>query len=200
LIEAENRPGVLSQISAVPGKHNASILYIAFSTSTLTKKTVTGLAFLDLTDADVSVEELVKEGEKIAAVKSFKVIYPPVEGFVADNFSSRLLMNGERAIIMRLHGYKGLVSNIRKHFGTAGEAFLYYIGFDSGLEYVKSHMEMAAKLGLADPVQILKLISVNLFNCVGYGRMEVRRLKTNPTALSSVERLQDFSQDFSMKK
>ena len=180
LIEAENRPGVLSEISSVAGRHNASILYVAFSASMPTKKTATGLAFLDLTDADVSVEDLVKEGEKIAAVKSFEVIYPPVKGFIADNFSSRLLMNGERAIIMRLQGYKGLVANIRKHFGTAGETFLYYIGFDSGMEYAKSHMEMASKLGLTDPAQILKLISVNLFNCVGYGRMEIQNLKTNP--------------------
>jgi len=180
LIEAENKPGALSEISAVSGKHNASILYIAFSTSMPTKKTATGLAFLDLTDADVSAEELAREAQKIKAVKNVRIIYPPIEGFVADNFSSRLLMNGERAIIMRLQGYKGLVANIRKHFGTAGETFLYYIGFDSGLEYAKSHIEMAAKLGLTDPAQILKLISTSLFNCVGYGRMEVRRLETNP--------------------
>jgi predicted hydrocarbon binding protein len=42
-------------------------------------------------------------------------------------------------------------------------------------------MDIAAKLGLADSAQILKLISVNLFNTMGYGKIEVRTLKTNPT-------------------
>jgi len=180
LVEADNKPGVLSKVSALPGKHNANILYIAFSAAVPTKKDATGLAFLDLTDADVSADELAREVEEIKSVKSVKVIYPPVEGFVADNVSCKLSMNGDRVIMVRSQGYKGFVADIRKHFGTAGEAFLYYMGFDSGIEYAKSHLEIAAKLGLTDPAKIFKLISVSLFNCVGYGRMEVRRLEVNP--------------------
>jgi len=179
-VEAENKPGVLSEISAVPAKHNANIVYLAFSTSLSTKKTTTGLAFLDLTNADVSLEGLAKEVEKIKSVKSVKIICPPIEGFITDNFSNKLLMNGDRAIIIRLQGYKGFVEDIRKHFGTAGEAFLYYAGFDSGVEYAESHKEIGRKLGLTEPTKIFQFISTSLFSCVGFGKMEILKLTIKP--------------------
>ena len=180
LVEAENKPGVLSEVSAVPAKYNANIVYLAFSALLPTKKTITGLVFLDLTNADASLEELANDVRKIESVREVKIIYPPVEGFIADNFSNRLLMNGDRAIIIRLQGYKGIVEDIRKHFGTAGEAFLYYAGFDSGVEYAKSHKEIGRKLGLTDPTKIFQLISTSLFSCVGFGKMKTLKLTAEP--------------------
>ncbi len=179
-VKAENKPGVLSEISAIPAKHNANVIYLAFSAPSPTQKTAKGLAFLDLTNADISAEELAEEAKKSESIKEIKIIYPPIEGFIADIISNPLLVNGDRTIVMRLQGYKGIVADIRKHFGTAGEAFLYYVGFDSGVEYAKSHLEMAAKLGLTDPTKIFKLISANLFTCVGYGKMKVLKLSMDP--------------------
>lgn len=86
LVEAENKPGVLSEVSAVPAKYNANIVYLAFSALLPTKKTITGLVFLDLTNADASLEELANDVRKIESVREVKIIYPPVEGFIADNF------------------------------------------------------------------------------------------------------------------
>lgn len=179
-IKAENKPGVLSEISAIPAKHNVNIIYLAFSAKSPIQDTVTALAFLDLTKVDISVEELAKEARKIKSIKEITIIRPPIEGFIADTLSSRLLMNGDRTIVMRLQGYKGIIADVRKHFGTAGEAFLYYVGFDSGVEYAKSHLNMGAKLGLTEPTKIFKLISAGLFTCVGYGRMEVLKITTDP--------------------
>ena len=180
LVTAENKPGVLGEISAIPASHNANIIYLAFSAPSPTQKTATGLAFLDLTNADVSPEDIAKEAKKSKSITEIKIIYPPLEGFIADTLSNPLLLNGDRTIVMRLQGYKGIIADIRKHFGTAGEAFLYYVGFDSGVEYAKSHLEMATKLGLTEPTKIFKLISATLFTCVGYGKMKVLRLTTKP--------------------
>jgi len=180
LLEAENKPGLLSEISKVLGKHNVNILCIAFSTSLPIRKSETGLIYLDLTDADASAEELARETEEIKAVKSLKIIYPPTEGFIVDNLSRKLLVCNHRVIIIPWRLYKGLLVKIREELGTAGEVFLYYSGFHSGFEIAKLNMEMGAKLGLADPEQILKLITLNLLNSLGYGKLKLLSLKTNP--------------------
>jgi len=180
LVEAENMPGVLSELSAVPAKHNVNIIYVAFSASSSTKKAAKGLAFLDLTNSDVSPEELADEVEKIKSVKGVKIIYPATEGFIADSFSNHLSVSGDRAIIIRLQGYKGMLKDIREHFGTAGEAFLYYMGFNSGVEFGKSHREIGKRVGLTDPAKVFLLISASLFNCVGFGKIEILKLTVRP--------------------
>jgi len=141
---------------------------------------IVGLSFVDLTDADVSAEELADEVRRIRGVKDVKVISPKIEGFIADDFSCILKMGSDRCIILRKQGYKGLITNIREKFGTGGEAFLYYIGFETGVEYGKSHREMGLKLGIVDPIKIYRDISASLFNSVGFGRMEVVKISANP--------------------
>ena len=178
LVEAKAKPGVLSRISNIPSKHNAVILYIAYSTPNPAEKTVKGLGFVDMTDADISAEELADEMLKIRAVRDVKVIPPPIDGFVADTLSPILQVMGDRVIMLRKPAYKGLISGVRKRFGSGGEAFLYYAGFDSGLEYGESHREIGAKLGLIDPETIFKKISTSLCNSVGFGQMEVVGIDT----------------------
>jgi len=141
---------------------------------------IVGLSFVDLTDADVSAEELADEVRRIRGVKDVKVISPKIEGFIADDFSCILKMGSDRCIILRKQGYKGLITNIREKFGTGGEAFLYYIGFETGVEYGKSHRGMGLKLGIVDPIKIYRDISASLFNSVGFGRMEVVKISANP--------------------
>ncbi|MCD6469268.1 hypothetical protein J7L29_00510 [Candidatus Bathyarchaeota archaeon] len=180
LVEAEPKPGVLSRISAVPAWHDATILYISYAMPPEGGENIVGLSFVDLTDADVSAEELAEEVLHIKGVKDVKVINPEIEGFIADNISGILQIGDDRCIILRRQGYRGLITNIREKFGTGGEAFLYYIGFETGVEYGKSHREIGLKLGVADPVRILKVIGGSLFSCVGFGRAEVVNASANP--------------------
>jgi len=135
---------------------------------------------VDLTEADISAEELADEVRRIKGVKDVKVISSQIEGFIADDFSCILRTGGDRCIILRKQGYKGLIANIRERFGTGGEAFLYYIGFETGVEYGKSHREMGLELGVVDPARIFRFIGTSLFNSVGFGRAEVINVSANP--------------------
>ena len=180
LIETEPKPGILSKISAVPARHNVVILYVSYAMPPEAGENIVGLSFVDLTGADVSAEELADEVRRIKCVKDVKVISPKIEGFIADDFSCILQMGDDRCIILRRQGYRGLITNIRERFGSGGEAFLYYIGFETGVEYGKSHKEIGLKLGIVDPIKIYRDISASLFNSVGFGRMKVIKISANP--------------------
>lgn len=88
---------------------------------------------------------------------------------------------------MRKTGYKGLFEGVRSKFGSAGDAFLYYLGCQSGIEYCKSHLEIAEKLGISDPEEIIKRVTIPIFSSVGFGRIDVSEMITTPTFKATVK-------------
>lgn len=59
---------------------------------------IVGFGFADLTNADVSIEELAEKLRHIRGVKSVRILHPTAEGFVADHLCGRLVLAGDRAI------------------------------------------------------------------------------------------------------
>ncbi|MGB9741216.1 MAG: V4R domain-containing protein [Candidatus Bathyarchaeales archaeon] len=135
---------------------------------------------MNLTDSDSTIDELVKEIRKIKGVENVQALHPVTEGLVADYIFTRLLLAGDRAIILRRPGYAGLITGIREQFGTAGETFLYYTGYESGIKYGKAHQEIAAQLGIKDPIDIMQKISIPLCTCMGLGKPEIIEATVNP--------------------
>lgn len=171
IIKSELQPEVLKEISDLGYRHGVITPTIQYNFVDSGK--VVALGFVDLTDADVSIEELVKEIRKIKGVTSVQILHPTANGFVADYLSTRLLLAGDRAIILRRPGYDGLIAGMREQFGTAGEVFLYYTGYNAGMKYGKSHQEFAAKMGIEDPIQIIQKISIPLCVSMGFGKPEI---------------------------
>lgn len=178
LIKAKIRPDVLSKLSAIPAEHKVVIPYLAYSADE-SGETATALAFLDFTNSDASPEELVRKVKQYDFVEEVIIIKPKINGFIADTVSKMLAVSGDRAVIFREPGYKGLVAGIRK-FGPGIEAFLYYLGVEAGLEFGKKHREAGEKLGIIKPEEIYRIISESLFNCVGYGLMKTVKIKAKP--------------------
>jgi len=176
LIKLKIRPGVLSKLSAIPAEQNIVIPYLAYSADQ-SGETAIALAFLDFTNSDISPKELVRKVKQYDFVEEVIIIKPKINGFIADTVSNPLTMSGDRAVIFREPGYKGLLASIRK-FGPGIEVFLYYLGVEAGLEFGKKHKETAKKLGIAKPEEIYRNISESMFNCVGYGLMETVKIKT----------------------
>ena len=188
LVTSKVKPGVLATISSILSKYNVTILYLSFSRfiTTPTRK-VTAIAFCDFTESTVSPENLVKEVEKLEFIEKIEIIKPRIDGFMSDYKSFPLKIRENRAVIIRDIGYKGLLVGIRKRFGSAAEAFLYYLGFEAGREYGKDHKKMAKELGIEDPAKIYDIISATMFNSVGYGRMETIKFDSKkPYALIRV--------------
>lgn len=152
-------------------------------------RSIKGLAFIDVTEVDVSIEDLAQELSKINGIKSVRVLHPSTEGFVADTVSTRLLVAGERALILRRPLYESLIIGIRKQFGSAGEFFLYCFGYDAGIRLGESYERFAESLGIRDPVEVLQKIMSTMAPSMGFGRPEIVKASSKP--LEAIIRLYD---------
>ncbi|MEM1563593.1 MAG: V4R domain-containing protein [Candidatus Bathyarchaeia archaeon] len=178
LVESELNPTVLVEISDLGFRHG--VLVPTMQYNVIDGEKIVGLGFADLTNADISIEELAEKIRKIEGIKNVQILHPTAEGFVADYLSVKLLLAGDKAIIFRKPGYEGLIVGMREQFGTAGEAFLYHTGYDAGMRYGKSHQDFAAKLGIKDSIQILCKISMPLYISMGLGKPEILETRAKP--------------------
>jgi len=130
--------------------------------------------FLDTTGSATPVDEVLRQYEREGLIEIEKMITSPIEGFMSDTFHFPLTAAGVRSIIIRQPGYREMMVGLREWFGAGGEAFLYHVGFRTGLAFVGLHREAAGKLGIADPIQIYKYISAPMFQWAGFGIPEVK--------------------------
>ncbi|MDH7555467.1 MAG: hypothetical protein ACQXXL_02535 [Candidatus Methanosuratincola sp.] len=170
-------PEALPAVTRAAAKHHALPMYFASSPSAITESYPV-LVFLDVTECDVPVQELVRELESTGAVESIRIIEPVADGLVIDNLSHPLTAGGDRAIILRAAGYRRLIKGIKEQFGSGGEAFLYYGGLEMGRGFGKLHRSAAEAVGLKDPVEIYRRVSTAAFQWAGFGRIEVIHLGT----------------------
>ena len=131
-------------------------------------------AFLDTTGSATPVDEVLRQYEREGLIEIEKMITSPIEGFMSDTFHFPLTAAGVRSIIIRQPGYREMMVGLREWFGAGGEAFLYHVGFRTGLALGGLHREAAGKLGIADPIQIYKYISAPMFQWAGFGIPEVK--------------------------
>ena len=134
------------------------------------------LAFLDITEADVSPEEIIAELKSTNTFVELEVIMPLVDGMIADTLSHPLKAGSDRIIILSEHCYRGLLTEIRKLFGTGGDVLLYHTGFTTGVEFAKLHREIAELVNLKEPEEIFKKVSATMFQWAGFGKMHVKSL------------------------
>lgn len=177
LVEADLAAGILKEIAELALRHHVLIPMLHYSS---TEDGVVGLGFVDLTGSDASPEKLAERLRCIKGVRNVQIIHPTVEGFAVHHLSARLMASGERAVIMRKPGYMGLIAGVREQFGEAGEAFLYQVGFEAGLRYGRAHRELAAKLSITDPIEVLCKITGPLCPSFGLGLFEVVEANLNP--------------------
>jgi predicted hydrocarbon binding protein/uncharacterized protein YqkB len=134
------------------------------------------LAFLDITEADISPDEIIAELKSTGSFVKLDVIMPQVDGLIADTLSHPLKAGKDRIIILREPGYRGLLTEIRKLFGSGGDALLYHTGFTTGIEFAKLHREVAELVNLKEPEEIFKKVSATMFQWAGFGKMHVKSL------------------------
>ncbi|XRH74744.1 MAG: V4R domain-containing protein [Candidatus Methanosuratincola verstraetei] len=168
-------PEALAAVTKTAAKHRALPLYFASSPSAITDSYPV-ISFLDVTECDVPIDEFVKDLESTGMVHHAKVIDPVADGLIIDNLSFPLTAGGDRAIILRAAGYRGLIRGIKEQFGSGGEAFLYYEGLEAGRGFGRLHRSAAEAVGLKDPLEIYRRVSTAAFQWAGFGRIEVIHL------------------------
>ncbi|GBC70086.1 hypothetical protein HRbin01_01794 [archaeon HR01] len=140
-LEITNRPGSLAEVVSVIANHK--IVYISNSkTSCGFEETTMASTYLDMTDVKIKPEELMAELRKCRSVKDVEHIPEQYPGMVVDEKGFPLYMIGERAVVFRMPSFTALLEGIREQFGSAGEAFLYYMGVKVGQALYNAFSEL----------------------------------------------------------
>jgi len=141
MIKANNMRDTIDGLYEAAEEGGIKIRYVQFLMPKSKDEDLRAVAFLDFTNAEISSEQAL-EILKNRAIKDLRLIKPGETDVVLDMYFFPLKMGKERAVIFGRWLYKGLLVGIREQFGSAGEAFLYYAGYNAG----KNAYELSAKL------------------------------------------------------
>lgn len=179
-LKTEFVPGALKELASLAAKYGVRVSYAAYSMPRGYEEPVKAVVFIDITDATAPIEQLLDEARRIEFVKEIKETKPEIEGFALDSFSFPLVIEGNRVVIFREQGIRGMIEGLRKRLGSAAEAIQYFLGFEAGLEFGENHRRIGKKLGIEKPSEIYSKISVPLFMMVGFGIKKVLKISENP--------------------
>ncbi len=163
------KPSVLGKITSVLGEYSILIKNIVAYTSG-----DEGNAFIlvDCTNITSNIEEIIDRLKSISEVMDVKFFSPSRYGYIYESFGFPITTsNKEEVIIIRLKSFVSMLDGIRAYFGSAGEAFLWYLAREGGSSTAKWFNE---ELGDLDVIDKIKVHLDTLFS-VGWGRFELKR-------------------------
>jgi len=134
--------GVLTKLSEIADKIGAITRFIQVSMTEVSEPSVKAIAFLDLSDSNTAPEEALEIVRKHEFILEAQLIKPRANCLIFDDYFFPLVVADERAVIFRKKVYGALFAGVREKFGSAGEAMLYYQGFNVGYALCASHMSM----------------------------------------------------------
>ena len=175
-----NRIGILRDISNVISGKEGDIMYFHLQINPDKK----GLIFmiLDITSMGEDPEELKKSIEKVEGVGKVFTLRPMKEGLIIDTHSFPAYVGSNRVVIVRDILLKSAKKELAKRIGDeATNILLYNIGYEMGLGAGDSHLELARALGITDPIEVVRLISIPLFKALGYGYAEIEAVQEGNT-------------------
>jgi len=141
-LECKFGKGAVSRLSEIADSMDAAIRFIQVSMEEADEPFVNAIAFLDISDSRITPEEALELVKKQEFIREARLIRPSTEGFICDDYFFPLTVGNERSIIFRKTVYEALFKGLREKFGSAGEAMLYYQGFNVGYGLCASHMSM----------------------------------------------------------
>ena len=180
LIKVKFKLGVLEKLASLASKFGVRVSYVSYSMQRDYGKSVKAVVFLDVTDITIPVERLIEEAKKLEFVEEIREFKPEIESLALDSFSFPLTIGDSRVIILREEGIRGIINGLRERLGSAAETIQYYVGFEAGLEFGRSHKKLGEALGIKSPSDIFSKISAPLFVSVGFGVMKVLKISENP--------------------
>ena len=96
---------------------------------------------LDFSDSRITPREALEIIRRELDVRKAQLIKTGIEWFIRNDFFSRTISD-DRAIIFCRGVYEALLKGMREKFGSAGEAILYYEGFQIGYETCKNYVSI----------------------------------------------------------
>jgi len=168
-VKSSARPSLLGEITTTIGRHNILIKNImAYTAGNV------GNAFIliDCTNMTCRAEDLIRDLRSIDGVTDVAFFAPSHYGYVYEVFGFPLTTsNKEEVMIMRTKSFTRMLDGIRAYFGSAGDAFLWYLAREGGANTAEWFIEELEGLGVVDRI---KFHLDTLFS-VGWGRFELAK-------------------------
>lgn len=161
-VESEIEKGVLRKISELSERLGAVIRYIQISMTKVDEASVNAIAFADFSNSKVLPEEALELIKSQEFIKNAQIIKPNRNGIIFDNYFFPIMVGDQRAVIFRKPIYQALFNGVRRKFGSAGEAMLYYEGFTIGFETYDEYVKTAGSGNLEDLVDVVKAVNMTL--------------------------------------
>ena len=112
---ATNTPGEMADVALVLRKHHVNLL-------TGFHDAAKWSFFADVTEINLSVDEVVKEISNIASIKKVNVGKEQSEGFIVDSLHRQLTWGPFRSIVIRADVMSSILNRIKGIFGAEGKA------------------------------------------------------------------------------
>ncbi|MEM3458794.1 MAG: V4R domain-containing protein [Candidatus Bathyarchaeia archaeon] len=178
IIQSKIEQGVLRKIAELAEKLGVIVRYIQISMPKAHEPTITAIAFIDFSNSKTTPEKALELVKKQKFIKTAHIIKPKREGIIFDSYFFPLIAEDERAVIFRRSVYEALFNGVRRKFGSAGEAMLYYEGFAVGFEIYDRYMKAANSENLEDIVEVAKAVNMTL----GWGIIDKIRIDVEKRA------------------
>ncbi len=119
---------------------------------------------------DVNIEELKRNLESIEGIGSVEYEESRIKGLLIPCCLFPLMRDGTRVVALNVRAVKHLSEELSGILGSsASGAILFRIGYGMGKGFAVDHLKMAERVGIKDPFEIIRKISVPLYTCSGYG-------------------------------
>ncbi|MCS7103584.1 MAG: ACT domain-containing protein [Candidatus Korarchaeum sp.] len=146
---------------------------------------------------DKSLEDLREALSKIEGLGKVMCKNSDVPGLVIFTELFPLTRDGSRCIAVSEAGVKALVENLSRIIGEgAFNAVIFRIGYEMGKGFAEAHLRIARMVGIEDPLEVIRYVSVPLYTASGYGLASITelqgrislRIRDNLEALQKVKR------------
>jgi len=111
---------------------------------------------VDLTESSFTIEKLIDGLEKMPEVLSVEYVEPEEPGLIIDKYHFPILYGAGRAVLFDIGTLSAMFEEMRKQWGSAGEALIYYLGYAAGRNYAKHIMERYEELSMRQLSLILR--------------------------------------------
>ncbi len=168
----ENRVGILRDVAQAVARRGGDVIYFHLQVGEGGK----GMIFLilDATKSALEFEELKDALNEIEGVGNVDLILPEREGLLIDTLNFPAYVGNNRVAIMRDVLLRSAKNELMRRIGPeATDALLYNIGFEMGEGAGEDHKRLARSVGIENPEDVLKLVTVPLFKTLGYGEADL---------------------------
>jgi len=161
-LEADSGNELFHQLGQLIDKVGVAVTRIQASLPKPQDETSKCFMFIEMKNSKVSAKEIEEFLKQQSFVKSVKIIESSKHGIVDDIHHFPTTALNERAIILERNTYSAIIKDVRKLFGTAAEAFLYYIGFEAGKRVYLSLIKLTNGPQLEALIEALKIVSITM--------------------------------------